>query len=242
MLKPAFPWPHRRAAWSMAMVLLFLAGVDSSVRAADGTSPDGKTGTAPGAGSWYVSANMTSGDWSKTGLYYEKEWQDHVDCVAGGNTSLELYIKALTVHTQDLVNNGKLGITITSAAAGGGPPLTGSVTLSHYIQLHTLEWTKVTIPMADFAPVDFTAVIFFPGLPVAYNAGNYSLGVDEVRFTGGPKPVLWYGDAHPNNPICIHGIMVVNGVTVPAVEAHYVASGGVDLAAGSPPATPAAAK
>ena len=32
-----------------------------------------------------------------------------------------------------------------------------------------------------------------------------TLEASDARFVGGPTPVLWYGDAHPNNPIGIHG-------------------------------------
>ena len=68
--------------------------------------------------------------------------------------------------------------------------------------------------------MNFHDLIYIPGLPQAYGAGEYAVGVDEVRFVGGSSPVVWYGDAHPNNPIDIHGA---------GMEAHFVAAGGVDI-------------
>jgi hypothetical protein len=63
-------------------------------------------------------------------------------------------------------------------------------------------------------------VYFFPCLPQAFGTGDYSLGADEIRFVGESKPVVFYGDAHPNNPIAVHG---------PGMEAHFVPTGGVDV-------------
>ena len=176
------------------------------------------TGLVPAKGSWYISTNTTASNWSKTGLFYEKPWDDHVD--AGDNTTLELYVKALTPHTIEVFNDKKLGIGMVVRPDAAHPKPSCDLRLGDYVQLKDQSWTKVSIPLADFKGVNPHDVYFFPGLPQAFGTGNYSLGVDEVRFVGGSVPVVWYGDAHPNNPIAIHG---------PGMEAHFVASGGLEM-------------
>jgi len=175
-----------------------------------------------------MSTNLDTNNWSKTGLFYDTPWADKVDCYAGGNTTLEMYIKALTPRTLELVNAKKLAISLLAIPDASHPLSAAGANLGDYVQLTDQNWTKVSIPMADIKDFNFQAVTAFIGIPISLGVGNFSIGIDEIRFVGGPKPVLWYGDAHPNNPIAPHGTMVVNGVTVPAVEAHYVATGGVE--------------
>ena len=73
----------------------------------------------------------------------------------------------------------------------------------------------------------------FAGLPQALGTGEYAIGIDEVRFVGGPKPVLWYGDAHLNNPTETHGA---------GMEVAYVASGGVEVEGTAAAVAPVGAK
>jgi hypothetical protein len=190
------------------------------------TQPTAKrptTGQVFGKGSWYVSNNTTGANWSKTGLFYETPWEDHVD--AGDNTTLELYVKALTPHTIEVFNARKLGIGMLARPDATHPKASCDLNLGNYVQLKDQNWTKVSIPLADFKDVNPHDVYFFPCLPQAFGTGDYSLGVDEIRFVGGSAPVVFYGDAHPNNPIALHG---------PGMEAHFVATGGVDVEATVP--------
>lgn len=177
--------------------------------------------TAPaGKGSWYLSTNTAAPNWSKTGLWYEKEWEDHVD--AGDNTTLELYVKALSPHTIEVFNAKKISIGMLARAQGTHAQQSAGVTPGSYVQLIDQNWTKVSIPLADFKNLNVHDIFCFPALPQALGTGDYALGVDEIRFVGGTTPVVWYGEAHPKNPITIHG---------PGMDAHYVPTGGVDTAA-----------
>jgi hypothetical protein len=175
-------------------------------------------GQVLGKGSWYMSTNTTPSNWSKTGMFYNKPWEDHFD--VGDNTTLELYVKALTPHTIEVFNAKKLTIGMEVHPDATHPVEMGGVTLGNYVQLTDQNWTKVSIPLADFKGMNLHQIFFFLSLPQSLGSGDYSIGIDEIRFVGGTTPVLWYGDAHPNNPITTHG---------PGMEAHYVPTGGVDV-------------
>jgi hypothetical protein len=194
----------------------------ATAAAAPGDPPPGPPLPVPATGSWYVSSNTTASNWSKTGLFYERAWADRVDCVAGGNTTLELYVKALTPRTIELFNAKKLSLGVFTHPDATHPTEAGGVALGDYATLVDLNWTKVSIPLTAFTGLNFSEVVYFPGTPQSLGTGDYALGIDEIRFVGGPHPVLFYGDAHPNNPITIHGA---------GMEAHYMTSGGVDLGA-----------
>lgn len=206
-------------------LLLALVTVPPTAVAADPPTSDAGKGRR---GSWYLSTNTTTGNWSKTGMYYEAKWQDNVDCLAGGNTTLELHVKALTPRTIAVFNDQKLGIGLVCASDATHQPAAAGVILGRYGTLSDQNWTRITIPLADFTGVDLHHVIMFAGLPQAMGSGDYAIGIDEVRFIGGPHPVLWYGDAHPDNPTETHG---------PGMEVAYITSGGVEVAAPAPDAT-----
>lgn len=237
MSHPARIWLTRMIPWSAALfVPIVLAAcpqpgtaVDdakAAEKAPNSAQPAAKQPTAAepapaqvlGKGSWYLSENTTPSNWSKTGLFYEKPWYDHVD--AGDNTTLELYVKALTPHTIEVFNAKKLAIGIVARPDAAHPKPSCDVKLGDYVQLTDQKWTKVSIPLADFKGVNLHDVYFLPGLPISLGTGDYSLGVDEIRFVDGSAPVVWYGDAHANNPIAIHG---------PGMKARFVATGGVDV-------------
>jgi hypothetical protein len=215
-----------------AALLLALAAMGSAAAAAaPGDPPPGPPLPVPATGSWYVSSNTTPSNWSKTGLFYEKAWQDRFDGIAGGNTTLELYVKALTPRTIQLFNDKKLSLGVFAHPDATHPTEAAGVALGDYATLVDQNWTKVSIPLSAFSGVNFSAVVYFPGTPQSLGTGDYVLGIDEIRFTGGPHPVLFYGDGHPNNPITIHGA---------GMEAHYMTTGGVDLGAPAPGAAAAA--
>lgn len=230
-LDTTMPCPARLFA-IVAVPLIVSACAWSRAAAAEPaglTPPPAAAVAVLGKGSWYMSTNLDTNNWSKTGLFYDTPWGDKVDCYAGGNTTLEMYIKALTPRTMELVNAKKLAISILAVPDDTHTLNAAGANFGDYVHLSDQNWTKVSIPMADIKNFNFRAVTAFIGIPISLGVGDFSIGIDEIRFVGGPKPVLWYGDAHPNNPIAPHGTMVVNGVTVPAVEAHYVATGGVEV-------------
>jgi hypothetical protein len=203
----------------LATTIALMTVMQTSVATA-ATGDTSPPSAVPGKGSWYVSRNTTPGNWSKTGMYHDVKWQDDVDCIAGGNTMLELYVKALTPQTIAVFNAKKLGIGLVCATDASHPPAGSGVVLGNYRTLGDQNWTRIVIPLADFTGVDLRHVIMFAGLPQALGTGEYAIGIDEVRFIGGTRPVLWYGDAHPDNPTEIHG---------PGMEVAYLASGGAEV-------------
>ena len=118
---------------------------------------------------------------------------------ARDNTTLELYVKALTPHTIEVFNAKKLAIGMLARPDAAHPKPSCDVKLGDYVQLTDQNWTKVSIPLADFKGVNPHDIYFFPGLPIALGTGDYSLGVDEIRFVGGSA--LSCGTAMPTRTI-----------------------------------------
>jgi hypothetical protein len=216
---------------ALLLAMAAVGGAAAQAAAAPGDPPPGPPLPVPATGSWYLSTNTTPNNWSKTGLFYEKPWQDRFDAIAGGNTTIELYVKAMTARTIQLFNDKKLALGVFTHPDAAHPTEAASVPLGDYATLVDQNWTKVAIPLTAFPGVNFSAVVYLPGTPISLGVGEYALGIDEIRFVGGPHPVLFYGDAHPNNPITIHGA---------GMEAHYLTSGGVEPVAAATTAAPAA--
>ncbi|WOO39848.1 PKD domain-containing protein [Rubellicoccus peritrichatus] len=60
------------------------------------------------------------------------------------------------------------------------------------------EWVKVSIPLSEFGGVDHTQLTRMRFQ--SSKAGPFlALGIDEIQFTGGSKPVVFYGDDHTDN-------------------------------------------
>lgn len=68
------------------------------------------------------------------------------------------------------------------------------------------HWTRVSVPLDDFlttsgshvTTAQWTAGVSYVGFKTGntYWATDGNFGLDEVRFTGGTTPFVWYGDSH----------------------------------------------
>ncbi|MBL7665616.1 MAG: hypothetical protein JNM93_10830 [Bacteriovoracaceae bacterium] len=108
----------------------------------------------------------------------------------GGNNRLEFYIKNL---------DGNLKYSAIQVFLNA-MYMRNYVTISNYIQV-TNEWAKVSIPISDFqfAAGRFEGGVSEFGIFVQGGSGAGHFAIDEVKFAGGSKEFLWYGDAHPES-------------------------------------------
>lgn len=111
------------------------------------------------------------------------------DVLAGGNTHLEIKIKAL---------NGKA--PSSWAAIRIRPEAIGTLNLSNYISGSAENYTTISIPLTDFDPsIDFSAIRYFE-FPYSADAKEFELAINSIRFVGGSTPFEWFGENHYSNP------------------------------------------
>ncbi len=152
-------------------------------------------GAAPG-GYWEISVNNNlhndGSDWAM--LHYEATgWQDdNVDAYGGGNNTLEMYVKLISGNADNWE------IQPIAAATGWG----NSVTVKNYGSLPLGVWEHISIPVADLFGSGneqyLTNVVAFRIVNFHTTGNTFTLGVDEVKFTGGTE-FLWYGNSHEYN-------------------------------------------
>lgn len=109
------------------------------------------------------------------------------------NDTLEIHLKRFDLGSTIDWTKIKLLLKSSSSSMLGvtvSDYLTGSVDGS---------WVKVSIPLSAFpVGVDYTALTRLRFQ--SSKAGPfYDLGIDEIQFTGGSKPVIFYGDDHTDN-------------------------------------------
>lgn len=136
-------------------------------------------------------SNSASG--KRVELYYNenKSNADQQSVRAGGNDFLQFYIK--TSSGNPSWNSFQVGLTVSYenkyVIAGG------------YLEETSGGWTRVEIPLADFGhtPSRWTtggvSNVGFKIIP-SFGTGNIEFGIDEVHFTGGATPFVWYGDEY----------------------------------------------
>ncbi|MFZ4546456.1 MAG: T9SS type A sorting domain-containing protein [Bacteroidales bacterium] len=111
--------------------------------------------------------------------------------IAGGNTTLEITLKDILGNT----NWNKIQIR---PQAGTTLP----VCLAPYIAAVGglgNEWKTISIPLSAFDPsVNFSQLSFIE-IPYSQSAGNLDLGIQQIRFTGGTNPFLWFGSSKTDN-------------------------------------------
>jgi len=137
----------------------------------------------------YIHINNTSTGYVKMKLGYEGNiYGTPMDVIAGGNTHLEITLKALN------------GSTPAWSAIRIRPDATGSLNLGSYIVGSMNDYTTLSIPLTDFDPaIDFTALQLFE-FPYSADAGSFELAINSMVFTGGSTPFEWFGENHFNNP------------------------------------------
>ena len=108
----------------------------------------------------------------------------------GGNNYLELYLKPIS--GTPLWNNFQVGLTVKWE--------TRYVYIGNYQRDTSSDgWIRFEIPLGDFQHVTSpwtTGGVSNVGLKIlpGFGTGNIVFGVDEIRFTGGINPYVWYGD------------------------------------------------
>lgn len=75
------------------------------------------------------------------------------------------------------------------------------VALSNYIDSLNSDWTTRTIPVSDFpfSAGKLEKGIYEFGFRATDSAGTFSIGFDEVQFTGGAEDFIWYGDNYADS-------------------------------------------
>jgi hypothetical protein len=125
------------------------------------------------------------------GLYYDAQKNHAVQKLvrAGGNNYLRLYIK--TISGVPNWTAFKVELTVSYQ--------TRSLAIGTYATSIGNSWTAVQIPLDDFlhdASRWSTGGLSLVNFKPTSGFGNVVFGVDEIQFTGGATPFVWYGDAY----------------------------------------------
>ncbi len=124
--------------------------------------------------------------YSSTGLYSPLQ-----NVIAGGNTTLEITIKDILGNT----NWNKIQIRPQSSSLV-------PVCLASYIEAVGglgNEWKTISIPLSAFDPTINFSQLSLIELPYSLSAGNLDLGIQQIRFTGGTTPFVWFGGTKTDN-------------------------------------------
>lgn len=108
---------------------------------------------------------------------------------ANGNDTLEIVLKDI----DGTINWSKIRIR---------PQGIGTLNLSAYAQSAGgvgSSWKTIRIPLSDFdSTIDFSALSYFE-FPYSAGAGNFRIGIQSMRFTGGSSPFNWFGFGKTDN-------------------------------------------
>ncbi len=144
----------------------------------------------PPAGSWIqVTSKGLAG--KAVLLYYNSQKSNSSQQLvrASGNDSLQFYIKKISGVTNFINLKVELIVAFQSRF----------LYIGNYASNIGTNWTKVSIPLIDFGhdPAKWTSggvsVVDFKTIS---GFGTGVFGVDEIRFTGGTSPFVWYGNAY----------------------------------------------
>ncbi len=106
-----------------------------------------------------------------------------------GNDTLEIVIKDI----DGTINWSKIRIR---------PQGIGTLNLGSYAQAAGgigSAWKTIRIPLSDFdSTINFSALSYFE-FPYSAGAGNFRIGIQSVRFTGGTTPFNWFGYGKTDN-------------------------------------------
>jgi hypothetical protein len=111
--------------------------------------------------------------------------------LAGGNTMMEITLKDLVGNT----NWSKIQVRPQGSTA---VPLYLSKYVANVSGIAN-EWKTISIPLADFDPsINFSQLSLIE-FPYSLSAGNLDLGIQQIRFTGGTAPFIWFGGSKADN-------------------------------------------
>jgi hypothetical protein len=144
------------------------------------------------SGSYAVVSNNVP-TWSHTAAFrFNAASDDEVDASGGGNNKIEMYLKRESGNLN--WGNIKVFIRYQWTSYFSANPVSSYASPGY-------SWTKITVPISDFAGMPGLDKVVRVGFQTTSGAGTNAFGVDEIRFVGGVNPFVWYGDAHPSNPV-----------------------------------------
>ncbi|WOO40294.1 PKD domain-containing protein [Rubellicoccus peritrichatus] len=109
------------------------------------------------------------------------------------NTTMEIHLKRFDLSTQ--IDWNKFQIILKSTKSNSFL----TITLGNYIVESVNDsWVKVSIPLSSLTlPVGFDFSYLYLMRINSIKAGPFNdLGIDEIQFTGGSHPAVFYGDDH----------------------------------------------
>lgn len=142
----------------------------------------------------YISVDHIAYSWKTFSIFHDPS-KDARDVLLGAvnNTNLEVYFKRF-----DLTSTVDWNLLRIEVSDDSSPVNTSHLVVGNYMaQPINDQWVKVVFPLSHFATaVDFTNLKKVT--VVSAKAGPYDgLGIDEIKFSGGTSPVVWYGDDDP---------------------------------------------
>ncbi len=145
-------------------------------------------------GEYFHLVNPTSG-WASLRIFYEVKWQDDLDVLAGGNDMLEFWVTDESPGLTADWDNLKIAISDTSGNIA-------EIVIGDYIEGVGINWSQALVPLSVYSTmgVDLQHVRFLE-FRSSNASGPIDIGLDEITFSGGSTPFLWYGDSHLNNPL-----------------------------------------
>lgn len=143
--------------------------------------------TPPGGGWLELTSKGVAG--RSVALYYDLP-NNHSNqvTVRPGNDTLQFYIKRIA-GTGSL-NSLRVEVTVSYQ--------TRSLLVGSYLSTLSTDWTKVSIPLDDFAhdASKWNGGVSMVSFKVIAGFSTGVIGVDEIQFRSGTNPVVWYGDVH----------------------------------------------
>jgi hypothetical protein len=139
----------------------------------------------------YLDVDNTQTGWVKLKIGYNASslWSPMQNPIASGNNTLEITLK-------DFDNNANWSL-IRLYPQGNTTTILNLATYWAAGQSMGNGWKKITIPLSAFANFNFSSISYIE-FPSSNNAGNFHLGIREIKFTGGTNPFVWFGDTNPN--------------------------------------------
>jgi hypothetical protein len=136
----------------------------------------------------YLKTWNTEVGYRKLKLGYDEQniYGQFQNVVDGGNDTLVLVLKSFS----NSIPWDKIRIR---------PSSIGSLNLGAYVSGDSGDWMTLKIPLSDFdSQIDFSQLSYIE-VPYSANAGAFTIGIKEIKFTGGNSPFEWFGPNHFHN-------------------------------------------
>jgi hypothetical protein len=140
----------------------------------------------------YLKVICPNNKWRKLKLGHNPSsiWGPAVDVTAGGNSLLEVTLRAPAPPTNwQQIEIHPQGHSSAPARLGDYLPPQGIGN----------DWTSLRIPLADFSSaIDFTSLTYLE-IPYSNAGGPFEIHLQDIRFTGGSTPFVWFGEDKTDN-------------------------------------------